>query len=185
MAFERFTPMARRVMMVAQESARHRRRQHLGTDDLLAGLAEPNGTSSSQALERLGVTASDITSKMKRRGWHSSPSHVPLAADTKRAIEAAMRDADNRGEDHVGSAHLLLGLVAERHGHGGRIISELGLTYSAVRAALESLPEPESAVQHSEVVARLRERDRQDQVKPQAEATETTDCPDPEAEPLP
>ena len=185
MVFERFTPMARRVMMVAQESARHRRRQHLGTDDLLAGLAEPNGTSSSQALERLGVTAAGITSKVKRRGWLPSPSHVPLAADTKRAIEAAMREADNRGEDHVGSAHLLLGLVAERHGDGGRIISELGLTYSAVRAALESLPEPESAVQHGEVVSRLRERDEQDHVKPQAKATETTDCSDPKAEPLP
>jgi hypothetical protein len=96
-----------------------------------------------------------------------------------------MREADNRGEDHVGSAHLLLGLVAERHGDGGRIISELGLTYSAVRAALESLPEPELAVQHGEVVSRLRERDGQDQVKPQAEATEATDCPDPETEPPP
>jgi ATP-dependent Clp protease ATP-binding subunit ClpA len=167
--FERFTPMARRVMMVAQEGARHRRRQYLGTDDLLAGLAEPNGTSSSQALQRLGVTAADIASKVKRRGWRSSPSHVPLAADTKRAIEAAMREADNRGEDHVGSAHLLLGLVAERHGDGGRIISELDLTYSAVRVALESLPEPESAVQHSEVTSLLQEKDGQDQVTPRAE----------------
>jgi ATP-dependent Clp protease ATP-binding subunit ClpA len=185
MVFERFTPMARRVMMVAQEGARHRRRQLLGTDDLLAALAEPNGTSSSQALEHLGVTAADITSKVKRAGWRSSPSHVPLAADTKRAIEAAMREADNRGEDHVGSAHLLLGLVAERHGDGGRVISEIGLTYSAVLAALGSLAEPESAVQHTEVVSRLREREGQDQVKPQAEATEATDCSDPEAEPLP
>ena len=62
--------------------------------------------------------------------------------------------------------------------------SELGLTYSAVQAALESLPEPESAVQHSEVVAYLREKDSQDQIKPHAEATEATDCSDPEAEPL-
>jgi ATP-dependent Clp protease ATP-binding subunit ClpC len=175
MVFERFTPMARRVMMVAQENARHLKRQQLGTDDLLVGLAEPNGTSSSQALERLGVTAADIASKVKRPGWRASPSHVPLAADTKRAIAAAMREADNRGEGQVGSAHLLLGLVAERHGDGGRITSELGLTYSAVRAALASLPEPESAVQHGEAATRLHDSGEQDHLERQSETPGVTD----------
>jgi ATP-dependent Clp protease ATP-binding subunit ClpA len=170
-------------MMVAQESARRRRRKLMCTDDLLAALAEPNGTSSSQALERLGVRASDISSKLKRGGWLSSPSHVPLCADTKRAIEAAMREADNRGEVHVGSAHLLLGLVAERHGNGGRILSELGLSYSAVQSALEALPKPESVVPHSEVISRLHEAAGQEHSGPEDKTAGTSDRLDSEADP--
>lgn len=166
--------------MVAQESARRRRRQHIGTDDLLVALAEPIGTSSSQALERLAVEAADIGSMLKRGGWRSSPSHVPLHVDTRRAIGAAEREANNRGEAHVGSAHLLLGLVAERHGEGGRILSELGLCYTEVRATLEALPEPESAVPQSEVDSHLRETVGQEHVEPEGAAVET---PEREAEP--
>jgi ATP-dependent Clp protease ATP-binding subunit ClpC len=180
MVFERFTPMARRVIMVTQETARHRRRQHLGTDDLLGGLAETNGTSSAQALERLGVRPADISRKMRRGGWRSSPSHIPLAADTKRVIVAAMREADHRGDDAVGSAHLLLSLVAERRGEGGRIISELGLSYAEVRTALDAVAKPESAVPHCELISRLRDKSRQDQVKPPA--AETPEASDPEPE---
>jgi ATP-dependent Clp protease ATP-binding subunit ClpC len=142
--FERFTRMARRVVVIAQESARHRRQQHIGTDDLLLALMLPSGASSSQALERLGVRRSDISNKLKRRGWRSSPRWIPMTTDTKRALEAAFREADNRGEVHVGSAHLLLALVAEPLGDGSRMLSDLGLSYSAVWAALEALPEPES-----------------------------------------
>jgi ATP-dependent Clp protease ATP-binding subunit ClpA len=159
--------MARRVMMVAEESARHRKRRCIGTDDLLLALAEPIGTSSFQALERLGVRAPDISSKLKHGGWRSSPGHVPLAEETKRAIQAAMREADNRGQAHVGSDHLLLGLVAERHGDGGRILAELGMTYGAIRAALEALPEPESSVQHSEVMSRLDDIAGQEHTEPE------------------
>jgi ATP-dependent Clp protease ATP-binding subunit ClpA len=133
-------------MMVAQETARQRKRQQLGTDDLLAGLAEPNGTSSSRALAALGVVVADIKGSAGRAGWRSSPGHIPMAADTKRVIEAAVREADSRGDAQVGSDHLLLGLVAERHGAGGRIISELGLSYDAVRAALASVAGPGSGV---------------------------------------
>jgi hypothetical protein len=86
----------------------------------------------------------------------------------RHGIRALHPDGQAGDDGCPGKCPLLLGLVAEPHGDGGRIISELGLTYSAVRAALESLPEAESAVQHGEVVVRLRERDEQDHVKPQA-----------------
>jgi len=152
MVFERFTPMARRVIMVAQEVARQRRQQQLHTDDMLAALAEPNGTSSSQALAALGVAPADVTSRARRKGWRPSPDHMPLGVDTKRAIEAALREADNHGEVQIGSAHLLLGLVAERHGEGGRISSELGLSYDKVRSALSSVAQPESDTPHSELM---------------------------------
>jgi len=166
MVFERFTPMARRVVMAAQEAARRRRRRRLGTEDLLAGLAEADGAPSSQALASLGVTVADIDIRVKRGGWRASPGHIPLAADARFAIEAAVREADIHGEVQVGSSHLLLGLVAERHGDGGRIISELALTYQSVRAALEAVAEPESPIPHREIVARANELAAQEQVMP-------------------
>ena len=84
--------------MAAQEAARRRRRRRLGTEDLLSGLAEANGASSSQALASLGVTVADIDIRVRRGGWRASPGHIPLAADARFAIEAAVREADIHGE---------------------------------------------------------------------------------------
>jgi ATP-dependent Clp protease ATP-binding subunit ClpA len=165
-------------MMVAQETARQRRRQRLGTDDLLMGLAEPNGTSSSQALAALGVVMADIRGRAGRARWRSSPGHIPMAADTKRAIEAAVREADNRGDAQVGSDHLLLGLVAERHGAGGRIISELGLSYDAVRAALASVAEPESGLSHGDLLNRVSSVDPESEKVDAEPGSEVPDAPD-------
>jgi ATP-dependent Clp protease ATP-binding subunit ClpC len=54
------------------------------------------------------------------------------------AIELARRQASRRGQDQVGTEHLLLALVQERNGAAVRILLGLDADPDAIRAALPS-----------------------------------------------
>jgi ATP-dependent Clp protease ATP-binding subunit ClpC len=51
------------------------------------------------------------------------------------------RVADEYGHSFIGTEHILLGLLAERHGMAGRVLGELGVVEEAIkrtRAIMES-----------------------------------------------
>ncbi|MBO0839177.1 MAG: Clp protease N-terminal domain-containing protein, partial [Actinobacteria bacterium] len=51
----------------------------------------------------------------------------PLTARTGRALEAAIREAKERGHRYLGTEHLLLGLLAESDGIASQVLAELGV----------------------------------------------------------
>jgi ATP-dependent Clp protease ATP-binding subunit ClpC len=52
-------------------------------------------------------------------------------------IEASVSEANRLGHHYVGTEHLLLGLLAEDIGFADRALVRLGVTRTAVRAAIE------------------------------------------------
>jgi ATP-dependent Clp protease ATP-binding subunit ClpC len=75
-------------------------------------------------------------------------SYQPLPAPTedadlytpraRRVLELAWKDEPDRYDhNYVGTEHLLLGLVAEGEGLGGRVLRQLGVGHSQVRQAVE------------------------------------------------
>jgi ATP-dependent Clp protease ATP-binding subunit ClpA len=84
--FERFTERARKVVVLAQEEARHFNHNYIGTEHLLLGLVCENEGVASQMLSSMGVEADDVYEQVIRG----------LAGEPGRRSASALR--------HVGSA---------------------------------------------------------------------------------
>ena len=134
--FERFTDRARRVIVLAQQEARLLSHSYIGTEHLLLGLLADGGGTAAQALESLGVTleaAREQVREMVGEGQQPQQGHIPFTPRAKRVLELSLREALNLGDDHIGTEHLLLGLLAEADGVGAQIVARLGASRRAVR----------------------------------------------------
>ena len=134
--FERFTDRARRVIVLAQQEARLLSHNYIGTEHLLLGLLADGGGTAAQALESLGVTldaAREQVREMVGEGQRQQQGHIPFTPRAKRVLELSLREALNLGDDHIGTEHLLLGLLAEADGVGAQVVARLGASRRAVR----------------------------------------------------
>jgi hypothetical protein len=140
--FERFTPAARRAIVLAQEEARRRRDPAIGTEHLLLGLIADHDDTPAKALARSGVSLrrSSGPSGPHEEGVASS-ARIPFTPRAKLAIAVAIGEAGRLGHDDVGPEHLLLGVVADRRGEGARVLRHLGVRPERLRrAVLELIP---------------------------------------------
>lgn len=137
----RFTPRAREVLTVARDTARARGQAQVRTEHLAVGLvADPDGLSA-RALAAQGIAAADVRAAADATGsppTEPSPGHIPFAAEGKKVLEAALREAFSRRHNYIGTEHLLLGLLAERRSSGARLLRRLGATPDATTAWLDA-----------------------------------------------
>src|SRR5690242_19155203 len=137
--FERFTDQARRVVVQAQEEARMLGHDYIGTEHILLGLlGEPEGQAA-QVLSSLGVSldldaAREQVVEIAGPGAGQLSGHVPFTPRTKKVLELSLREAQRLGHDHIGTEHILLGLVREGEGVGAQILERQGASLDRVQA---------------------------------------------------
>lgn len=61
--------------------------------------------------------------------------HIPFTPDAKKVLELALREALRLGDRHIGTEHVLLGLVRDERSTAARVLRERGITPEAVRDA--------------------------------------------------
>ncbi|GAB3934517.1 hypothetical protein GCM10027614_07670 [Micromonospora vulcania] len=134
--FERFTDRARRSVVLAQEEARSHRHDYIGTEHLLLGLISEGAGVAAQVLQTQ-VSALD---ELRRRvdhiigSGHTEPGgHILFTPATKFSLELALRNALQLGHSHIGTEHLLLGLISEGDGVAAQVLYWSGITLDAVR----------------------------------------------------
>jgi ATP-dependent Clp protease ATP-binding subunit ClpC len=134
-----FTDRARRVVVLAQDEARLRNHDYLGTEHLLLGLIrEGEGVEgvAVRALESLGISLEVVRARVQEiiGQGHSVPtSHLPFTPRAKKVLELSFREALLLGHDHIGTEHLLLGLIREGEGVAAQVLMQLGADLSRVR----------------------------------------------------
>jgi ATP-dependent Clp protease ATP-binding subunit ClpA len=62
--------------------------------------------------------------------------HIPFGADAKKVLELSLREALRLGDRHIGTEHVLLGLVRDDRSPAARILRERGIAAEAVRDAV-------------------------------------------------
>lgn len=67
----------------------------------------------------------------------NAPSDLHLAARVRKAVEIANEEAVRRHHEYVGTAHLLMGLVASDEGVASTVVRNLGLPPKELRKRLE------------------------------------------------
>lgn len=148
MTFERFTGKARKVVVAAQEEARELKHGYIGTEHLLLGLLDTPDSTAAKVLHQLGYdkeTALADLIAVTGTGAKEPRGHVPFAPQAKKTLDLALREAKRLHHNHIGTEHILLGLVREGDGMGaqllGRRIKPVSRIRAAVLAALEESPD--------------------------------------------
>jgi ATP-dependent Clp protease ATP-binding subunit ClpC len=137
--FERFTERARQVVVLAQEEARALKHNYIGTEHLLLGLLREEEGIAARVLESLEVTVEEVRAQVANivgEGDEVPGAQIPFTPRAKNVLELALREALSLGHNHVGTEHVLLGLVREGEGVAARILLDLGVTAEAVRDAV-------------------------------------------------
>ena len=140
--FERFTDRARRVVVLAQEEARILNHDYMGTEHLLLGLLrEPEGIGA-RTLEALGISLETVRHSVEDVvgvGDSAPGSNIPFTPRAKTVLEISFRESLNLGHNHVGTEHLLLGLIGESEGVAAQVLVRLGAELTAVRQEVDRL----------------------------------------------
>lgn len=141
--FERFTDGARRVLVLANEDAARLGHDFVGTEHLLLGLIREGRGLAAQALESLGVGLEAARREIDRRipGGRPTNGSFPFTPQVKGAFEAALAESRRLDHDHVGTEHLLLGLLHDEEAGGAAVVAALVGDLGSVRRAVVALAE--------------------------------------------
>ncbi|HYP54501.1 MAG TPA: ATP-dependent Clp protease ATP-binding subunit, partial [Pyrinomonadaceae bacterium] len=135
--FERYTEKARRVIFFARYEASQFGAPAIEPEHLLLGLMREDKTLTSRFLQRaqasLESIRKDIEGRAPLREKISTSVELPLAPETKRVLAYAHEESDRLQHRHIGTEHLLLGLLREERSMAAEILYERGLRLNAVR----------------------------------------------------
>jgi ATP-dependent Clp protease ATP-binding subunit ClpC len=148
--FERFTDPARRAVDLAQEEARALNHNYIGTEHILLGLLRESEGIAAKALGSLGISLGAARQQVEEIiGWglRVRSERVPMTPRAKRALELSLTEAVQRGDNHIGTGHVLLGLIREGRGVAIQVLMKLGCDPAAVRSRVTttSLEHPQEA----------------------------------------
>src|SRR5436309_2286278 len=135
--FERVTDKGRKIIVLAREEAERHQNDYLGTEHLvLAILRETDGVAL-MILKKMGLSTEQIRLEIERNlpggGTTMTFGEIPFSPRVKKVIEYAVEEARLLGHNHIGGEHLLLGLLREEEGIGGKILRSLGANLLTAR----------------------------------------------------
>lgn len=135
--FERYTEKARRVIFFARYEASQFGAPAIEPEHLLLGLMREDKTLTGRIFPRAQVSIESIRKEIEGRTLLrekiSTSVELPLAPETKHVLAYAHEESDRLQHRHIGTEHLLLGLLREERSMAAEILYERGLRLNAVR----------------------------------------------------
>ena len=135
--FGRFTDEARRVLDLALDEARTLNSNRVGTEHILLGLVQERDGIAAEALDLMGISLDAVRQQIEQitgQGHEApAPSHQQYTLRAKRALDMSLREALQLGHHHIGTEHILLGLLREGEGPAAQVLIELGADLKLVR----------------------------------------------------
>lgn len=140
-----FTNRVRGALIKAREEAQRRNHEYVGTEHLLLGLLAEEDTLVEDVLENLGAQIADLQTTvddMVKDGVPTGRMRTPDLPYTSRArvvLDQAISAAHEFGDGYVGTQHLLLGIIREKHGAAAQALTSAGLTEPQLRREIVRL----------------------------------------------
>jgi ATP-dependent Clp protease ATP-binding subunit ClpC len=137
--FERYTEKARRVIFFARYEASQFGSPYIETEHLLLGLLREDKALTNRFL-RSHASVDSIRKQIEGhttiREKVSTSVDLPLSNECKRVLAYAAEEAERLSHKHIGTEHLLLGLLREEKCFAAEILHERGLKLLEIRAEL-------------------------------------------------
>jgi ATP-dependent Clp protease ATP-binding subunit ClpC len=139
--FERYTEKARRAIFFARYEALQYGSQVISPEHILLGLMRGDKTVSVRFFPfRSGMTVEAIRREVEERivlrERMPQSAELHLAPETKRILVFAKEESERLQSRHIGTEHLLLGLLREEHSIASEILYDQGLRVQTVREDL-------------------------------------------------
>lgn len=144
--FERFTDRAKQALVAATDEARALNHDYVGTEHLLLGLVHGEGVAA-KVLRNLGADPDRVRTAVefvvgRREGPASAD--IALSPRARRAVELAAEESTALRHIHVGTEHLLLGLLRGddrevQESVAFRVLGSLGIDREQVRRQVTHL----------------------------------------------
>ena len=143
--FERYTEKARRVIFFARYEASQFGSPYIETEHLLLGLLREDNPMVSRHLPSPGYEESilkQIKSQTAIRDKIATSVDLPLSNECKRVLAYAAEESMRLGHNHIGTEHLLLGLLRETGCFAERMLSKRGADLKRLREELSERSAP-------------------------------------------
>ena len=137
--FERYTEKARRVIFFARYEASQFGSPYIETEHLLLGLLREDKALTNRFLRSHASIESirkQIEGRTTIREKGSTSVDLPLSQECKRVLAYAAEEAEKLQHKHIGTEHLLLGLLREDKSFAAEILHDRGLRLTAIREEL-------------------------------------------------
>jgi internalin A len=142
--FERYTENARRVIFFARYEASQFGAPAIEPEHLLLGVLREDKRLRRMFLPGLQDSIEAMRKEIERRTLLqekiSTAVELPLAPETKRVLAYAHEESDRLQHRHIGTEHLLLGLLREDRSMAAEILYERGFRLNAVRDEIARHP---------------------------------------------
>ena len=128
--FERYTEKARRVIFFARYEASQFGSPYIETEHLLLGLLREDKALANRFLRSHAAIDSirkQIEAHTTMREKVSTSVDLPLSHECKRVLAYGAEEAERLNHKHIGTEHLLLGLLREEKSFAAEILHERGL----------------------------------------------------------
>jgi len=137
--FERYTEKARRVIFFARYEASQVGSPYIAPEHLLLGILREDKALTNRFLRSYSSVESirkQIEGHATVREKTSTSVDLPLDNESKRVLAYAAEEAERLSHRHIGTEHLLLGLLREENCFAAQILKEKGLLLSQAREEL-------------------------------------------------
>lgn len=142
--FERFSEEARRTVVDAQQECVRLGHEHIDPEHvLLALLAQPESVAS-RALVGCGADTAALRRDVEGAigpGTRDAAKggHLPFDPATKRVLQESLREALRAGHNHIGTGHILLGVLALDESGPATALRSAGVDPGGLRERVEAL----------------------------------------------
>ena len=140
--FERFTDNARGVMATANQQAQQFGHDRIGTEHIFLALLKQDAGTDAKILEDRGVDTEKMLLeveqilKVKDESELAAEGNLPATASAMQVVQYAIEEARALNHSHIGTEHLLLGLLRETDGIAAQVLANLGVRLEDVRESL-------------------------------------------------
>jgi ATP-dependent Clp protease ATP-binding subunit ClpC len=135
--FEKFTEKAKRILFLARYEASQQGSKVIGTEHILLGLLKEGEETTRELFTRANVSMDLLQAELERRNPPreklSTSVEIPFSEETKKALQFAEEEAERLMHPHIGTEHLLLGVLRLEDSVAGRMLAERGMRLFAVR----------------------------------------------------
>ncbi|MGB9749278.1 MAG: AAA family ATPase [Caldisericia bacterium] len=135
---DQFSGEAEEVILESENIAKELGEDEIKTEHLLLALLR-KGDFVKNILFELDIDLkeleTEVLSYMKKKNKYVE--EISLSPRVKRVFELSQKEASSLGSEYIGSEHILLGLIDEKEGVAGKILTQKGITREKILSFLE------------------------------------------------
>ena len=142
--FERYTEGARRTIFFARYEASQVGSPYIETEHILLGLVREDKALFKRLLPDVNCDSirQEVITHTKGGAPVSTSVDLALSNESKRALVCGAEEAERLAHRHIGTEHLLLGLLREAEHPAAQLLRQRGADIAKLRAEISKLPTP-------------------------------------------